>query len=99
MCQYIPASVFAAAFGFAYGVGAVASPLVAELFGLISHGTILATINLGFNIGSAAGPSVAGYIFDTTGSYQVVFLVCAVLCITSVILSFLLRPIPRKGLV
>jgi cyanate permease len=55
--------LFAIVFGFAsLGASILISPLAAELFGL------------SFSIGCAGGPLVAGYIFDITGSYQVVLL-------------------------
>lgn len=90
--------LLAGVFGFAFGVGAASSPLVAELFGLSSHGLILGVTTLAYSIGGAVGPFVAGYIFDITDSYQVAFLVSAVLSIASVILASLLRPTGVEGL-
>ena len=85
--------LLAAVFGFATGGCAVSSsPLVAELFGLRSHGLILGVINLGYCIGAAAGPFLAGYIFDVTGSYSVAFLACAAASVVGLILSAILRP-------
>ena len=86
--------LFVAVFGFASGgCGTLASTLVAELFGLRSHGLILGVTNLGYCIGAAVGPFLAGYIFDVTSSYYVAFLVCAAISVTGLILSALLRPI------
>jgi len=86
--------LFAAIFGFAYGgCGASEAPLVAELFGLRSHGLILGVINLGFTIGGSLGPLIAGYIFDITGSYQLAFLIGAIVGIVGFILAAVLRPI------
>jgi MFS family permease len=85
--------LFAAVFGFASAGCAVSeSPLVAELFGLRSHGLILGVINLGFCTGAAAGPFLAGYIFDVTSSYKVAFLVCAAVSVVGLILSAILTP-------
>ena len=70
--------LFGAVFGFGLGSGVSHSPLIAELFGLTSHGLILGVSILGFSLGCAAGPFVAGYLFDVTGDYQLAFLVCAV---------------------
>jgi len=90
--------LFAVAFGFALGgMGTSESPLVARLFGLSSHGLILAFIGLGFTSGAAIGPVVTGYIFDLNGSYQVAFLVCAVLSVAGLILAAMLRPTRRLG--
>jgi predicted MFS family arabinose efflux permease len=85
--------LFAAVFGFAAAGCAVSeSPLVAGLFGLRSHGLIMGVINIGFCIGAAAGPFLAGYIFDVTSSYSMAFLVCAVVSAAGLILSAILRP-------
>jgi len=90
--------LFAAVFGFAYGgLVAVQSPLVAELFGLSSHGVILGAIVFSNTIGGTVGPVLVGYIFDITGSYQSGFLICAVLGVIGLILVLLLKPTGREG--
>jgi len=84
-------------FGFAFGCATSESPLVAELFGLSSHGLILGVINLvGFTFGAAIGPFIAGYIFDMTNTYQVAFIVCAATGIAGLILTILLKPIKKS---
>jgi MFS family permease len=83
--------LFSIAFGFAYGgMQVLFSPLVAELFGTRSHGVILATGALVGSIGAAIGPVVAGYIFDSLGSYTLAFILCAVLAFTGLVSTFLL---------
>ena len=92
--------LFAAVFGFATGgMGTSQSPLVAELFGLHSHGLILAITGGGFTMGAAVGPFVAGYLFDIAGNYRGAFLVCTAISIIGLILTLLLTPVkaePRK---
>jgi predicted MFS family arabinose efflux permease len=85
--------LLAAIIGFASG-GCVMSEslLVAELFGLRSHGLILGVTCFGYCMGSAAGPFLAGYIFDVTSSYSVAFLVCAAVSVVGLILSAILTP-------
>ena len=84
--------LFATIFGFAYGaVSTLESPLVAELFGLSSHGIIFGVIFFSDSIGGAIGGVLAGKVFDTTGSYQPAFLVCAILYVIAVILSLFLK--------
>ena len=88
---------FAVIFGFAYGAGVTAeSPLIAELFGLGSHGAILGLAIFCFTIGAAIGPLQAGYIFDVSSSYQTAFLTCGVIAILGFISAALLRPISNK---
>jgi len=66
---------FAIVYGFAHGgFFAVMSPLVAEFFGTASHGAIFGIIIFVSTIGGAIGPLLAGYAFDLTGSYHMVFL-------------------------
>lgn len=90
--------LFAVIFGFAYGgMQVLFSPIIAELFGLNSHGIILAAAAFAGTIGASIAPVFAGYIFDISGSYQWAFLVCTVLSVTGVILTVLLKPIGGKG--
>ncbi len=89
--------LLAAVFGFASaGAGAVTSPLVAEFFGLRSHGLILGVTQLGFAIGAALGPLAAGYLFDTTGTYLTAFAICAAISVIGLVLALLLRTTAKK---
>ena len=90
--------LFAIVFGFADGgMGPLWPSLVAELFGLRSHGLIYGVLAFGFTIGAALGPFLTGYIFDITGSYYLAFLVCAAGSIVSLVLTTLLKPIRDKS--
>jgi len=88
--------IIAIIFSFNWGLNAAESPLIAWLFGLRSHGTILGITGLCYTIGASVGPLVAGYIFDTTNSYNTAFLICAVVSIIGLILCLLLKPIQGK---
>jgi MFS family permease len=89
--------LFGIIFGFAYGsLGPLVSLAVAELFGLSSHGAIFGVTFFAGIIGEAAGPVLAGGIFDVTGSYQLAFLICAAISVTGIIISFLLTPINEE---
>ena len=90
--------LFAAIYGFAHGgFFALVSPTVAELFGIRAHGMILGIVLFSGTIGGGIGSVLAGYIFDITNSYQMVFLILAVLSITGLILTTGLRPISVGG--
>jgi len=92
--------LFGVAFGFAsHALIALMPPMIAELFGLGSLGVLLGIVNAGGAIGEAAGPVLAGGIFDMTGSYQWAFLACATLGVIGIILTSLLRPTHKKGLI
>jgi MFS family permease len=90
--------LFAAVYGFAFGGCATSeSPLVAGLFGLSSHGLILGVMSvLGFTLGAAIGPFVAGHIFDVTSSYELAFIVSGAVSVAGLILTVLLSPIEKS---
>lgn len=75
------------------GVATLVSILVAELFGTRAHGSILGMISFPWSAGTAIGPVIAGYIFDSTASYFVAFAMSAVFCLISLILALLLKPV------
>lgn len=80
-------------FGLGAGGGGVAEPtLVAELFGLKSHGLILGVVSFSFTIGGAIGPVVTGYLFDISGNYNTAFLVCGSVAVLGLILTAFLKP-------
>ncbi|MBI4286671.1 MAG: MFS transporter [Chloroflexi bacterium] len=90
--------LFAGVFGFTYSVTLLESPMVAELFGLKSHGLLLAIVDAGgFTIGVTAGPVVAGYLFDVTGSYQLSFLISLALTLVALVLTWRLSSASAKG--
>lgn len=71
--------LFAAAFGIAYsGIVALQSPMIAELFGLRSHGVIFGFLAFSITAGGVLGPILAGHMFDVTGSYQLAIITCIV---------------------
>jgi MFS family permease len=88
--------LFAAIYGFAYG-GLVTqfSPLVAKIFGLASHGVIFGAVTASGVIVGSLGPLLAGYIFDVVGSYQVAFIISAVVSSIALLLILLLKPVSR----
>jgi MFS family permease len=84
--------LFAILFGFAFGACVTCeSPLVADLFGLRSHGLLLGIAACGFTFGGGVGPFVTGYIFDFAGKYQAAFLLCAIVSCTGLLLAWLLK--------
>ncbi|MBI2861130.1 MAG: MFS transporter [Chloroflexi bacterium] len=88
--------LFAVLFGMVYsGAEVLETPLIAELFGLSSMGVILSISALGFTVGGAVGPLVAGRIFDITGSYDMAFVASGIVGIIGIALTLLLRPLSR----
>jgi len=89
--------VFAIVYGFAHGgFFAVMSPLTAEFFGTASHGTIFGMIIFVSTIGGAIGPLLAGYVFDLTGSYRMVFLGLPLISTLGLAATLMLRSPARR---
>ena len=65
-------------YGIAEGGGLVLAPLiVSECFGVKSVGTIFGVLAIAAVAGGAAGPLLAGWIFDSTGSDYLAFSIFA----------------------
>jgi predicted MFS family arabinose efflux permease len=88
--------LFAVIYGFAHGgFFTVMSPMIAEFFGTGSHGVLFGMVLASGTLGGAAGPLMAGRVFDVTGSYRIAFLVLTLLAVIGFVLITLLRP-PRE---
>jgi MFS family permease len=84
--------VFAVVYGFAHGgFFALLSPTVADLFGTRSHGLLFGIVVFCGTLGGFTGPTFAGYVFDVTKSYQLVFQALTILSITGLLLTMALR--------
>ncbi len=89
---------FAAVYGIAHGAFFTAiSPLVAELFGLRAHGTLFGVVLFFGNAGGAAGPFLAGHVFDVTGAYRGAFWGCVGMSLLALGLLATLRPLPATA--
>lgn len=84
--------IFAVLYGVFFGMGVLLAPIAAEYFGLGALGAITGAINFSNNLGGALSPVLAGYIFDTTGSYRLAFILCSILGVAAAIIIWLLRP-------
>jgi len=84
---------YAAAFGFSIGM---VSPTIAaaatDIFQGQKVGTIIGFIWFGFSVGGTIGPWLGGWIFETTGSYLIAFLVAIVLFAVSCAAIWLAEP-------
>lgn len=88
--------LFALIFGFSYGgTGPAYTALVPESFGLSHLGIIMGSLAIGWGIGAAIGPSLGGYIFDTTGGYYLAYLMGGVIMIMATLSAVYLRS-PKK---
>jgi MFS family permease len=85
--------LFGVFYGLAHGGFFTAiSPLVAEWFGIHSHGTLFGIVACFGTTGGALGPLLAGHLFDLSGSYQSTFLILTALALVAWGLLISLRP-------
>jgi MFS family permease len=85
--------LFGAIYGLAHGGFFTAiSPLVAEYFGIHSHGTLFGIVVCFGTTGGFVGPLLAGHLFDLSGSYQSTFLILTALALVAWGLLLCLRP-------
>jgi MFS family permease len=85
--------LFGAVYGLAHGGFFTAiSPLVAEWFGTHAHGTLFGIVVCFGTTGGAAGPLLAGHLFDLSGSYRSTFLILTAFAFVSCGLLLSLRP-------
>ncbi|MFC1905175.1 MFS transporter [Chloroflexota bacterium] len=88
--------LFAIGFGFSFGLGAQIVPWIAKVFGTRSLGAISGACTVGWYIGVALGPFIAGYIYDSTQSYQWAFLTIAIITLLGIVISRLIPAIVIK---
>ncbi|NVM26409.1 MAG: MFS transporter [Desulfobacterales bacterium] len=85
--------LFAVCFGLGLGTAApVFFTTVADLFQGKYFGSILGTVVLGFSLGGAIAPWLAGFLHDRTDSYFTSFLILFSSLIASMVLMFLIAP-------
>lgn len=86
----------AAIFGFIYaGIMPLYAVLVRENFPMKMMGTIMGGTGMAGGLGMATGPVLGGWIYDTTGSYGLMYITCAVLGLGAFAIAMTFRPFPR----
>lgn len=86
--------LFACIYGLAHGgLFTAISPMVAEIFGIKAHGTLLGIVVCFGTTGGAVGPIFTGQLFDMTGSYAISFWTFILISACSFALLSRLKPI------
>jgi MFS family permease len=92
--------VFATIYGVAHGAFFTAiSPIVAEFFGIRSHGVLFGIVAFSGTVGGALGPVVTGYIFDVTAGYSLAFWLFTVMSALGLAMIVSLKPINKGEMV
>ena len=83
------------AFGLTMGsIIMMLSLITGECFGLVSFATISGLAGVFTMSGAAFGPSIAGFIFDATDSYQMAFTIFAAMSVAAILVIYFAKP-PR----
>ena len=90
---------FAIFYGIAHGgLFTIVSPIVADYFGIRSHGVLFGVVVLFGTIGGAMGPLLSGHIFDLAGSYHPAFWICLGMSVLGVLLMLMIKPAEHKSI-
>jgi MFS family permease len=94
--------VFAAVMGLTWlGTVPLTNGLIAKVFGTRHLGTLFGVVFLSHQLGSFLGAWLGGYVFDTTGSYSLIWGATAVAGLVAALLHFPIddRPVTDESLV
>jgi MFS family permease len=90
--QYWLAVVFALTFGIGFGGTVPLRPiLMMKLFGARSFGTLQGMLQIGFYGSGVIGPVLYGWVFDSTGTYDIAILTTLATILMTIPLTYLLR--------
>jgi MFS family permease len=85
--------LFAVCFGLGLGpIGPVLFATAADLFQGRHFGSILGTVIIGFSLGGAIAPWLAGFLHDITNSYFLTFFIIAGSLVATAVLMWLIAP-------
>ncbi len=91
---YIFAVVFGAAYG---GLSPPSTAMVGDSFGTRHIGLVFGLLDVGWVCGAAAGPALAGYIFDTNGNYYLAFFIGILSALVIVVLLLFMKASKPKN--
>ncbi|MDR5796018.1 MULTISPECIES: MFS transporter [unclassified Caballeronia] len=93
--------VFAAVMGLTWlGTVPLTNGLIAKVFGTRHLGTLFGVVFLSHQLGSFLGAWLGGYVFDTTGSYSLIWAATAIAGLVAALLHFPIddRPVAEASL-
>ncbi len=96
--EYWQPVLFVLIYGFGHGgFFALIVPLLAEMFGTKSLGSLFGIVTFCATVGGAVGPFLLGMVFDNTGSYKIAFLILIAIIAIGFSLVLLLKPVKKKN--
>jgi sugar phosphate permease len=93
-------AIYAVALLFGFTIGNVymmMSLLTAEIFGILSFGTVYGVISLAGQLGSGVGLVFMGWAHDAADSYTVPFIVLAAVNLVAAVIITFARPVPSAS--
>jgi MFS family permease len=82
--------LYALLFGVGFGArGPIVVAMMADFYHGKHFGSIYGFINIGNGVGGALGPWLAGYLYDTTGSYGISFFTCIPILVGACVLFWM----------
>jgi MFS transporter, OFA family, oxalate/formate antiporter len=89
-----PLLATAVAFGFSYGtISALFAAIVGDLFGAEQAGSLVGFLFAVAGTLAAWGPLVAGLVYDTTGSYRLIFRAAAANVVAAILIALARGPV------
>ncbi|MFC1900389.1 MFS transporter [Chloroflexota bacterium] len=93
--SFVPVAIFAVIHGFAAGGSTtIRAPVIREYFGVNNFGTIFGLVAVFVMFGVVAGAPIAGWVYDTRGVYDPIWLIYAGINLVATVLV-LIMPSPR----
>jgi MFS family permease len=88
----------ASMFGFIYaGIMPLYAVLIRENFPMKMMGTIMGGTGMAGSLGMATGPVMGGVIFDQTGGYGLMYVLCAGMGLFAFLIATTFRPFPKSA--
>ena len=80
--------------GFSYGsLMSVYPSLTSDNWGMKSYGANYGALYTAWGVSGVVGPLIAGWVVDTTGTYDLAYTISAGLLVVALVLGFVLKPV------
>lgn len=96
--SFVLTLVFAITLGFGMGgFMPIRPPIIREYFGTQSFGTIFGLTSIFITIGAVASPPLAGWVYDTLGTYNPMWLILGGLAMVGAIVMLIIPPTHKQS--
>ena len=96
--SFVLTLVFAITLGFGMGgFMPIRPPIIREYFGTQNFGTIFGLTSIFITIGAVASPPLAGWVYDTLGTYDPMWLILGGLAMVGAIVMLIIPPTHKQS--